>query len=162
MDYSKDTDVFWSSIGRRLQRAVETPFSVKISSPETFDEAFAKGNWDRPVVILIDELSEIWEAAPGIKDSFLRTMRGIRHGKLQSSITSVIAAGTFSVMRLTTTNPSLSSFNISSAVQTPYFSIQETRRLFETFQQDYDVALESTVVDDIWAKSNGYARFCPI
>jgi hypothetical protein len=157
VDYLKDTNTFWSSIGEELQSAIRTtPFSVKVSSPGTFRDAFTKEEWDRPVVILIDELSEIFRAAPGIQDSFLRTLRGIRHKNFESAIASVITAGTFSIMGLGTTDPSrLSPFNISSAVQTPYFSLDETQRLFKAFQQDYNVALESAVVNDIWEKSNG-------
>ena len=156
MDYLKDTNAFWSSIGEELQSAIRTtPFSVKISSPGDFRDAFAKEEWGRPVVILIDELSEIFRAAPGIQDSFLRTLRGIRHKNFESAIASVIAAGTFSIMRLGSTDPSLSPFNISSAMQTPYFSLGETHRLFKAFQQDYNVTLESAVVNDIWEKSNG-------
>ena len=40
-------------------------------------------------------------------------------------------------------------------MQTPYFSLGETQRLFKAFQEDYNVALESAVVNDVWGKSNG-------
>ena len=105
-------------------------------SPGTLRDAFAKEKWDQPVVILIDELGEIFRAAPGIKDSFLRTLRGIRHKSHESAVTSVIAAGTFSIMRLTTTDSSLSPFNISSSVQTPYLAYNTFRGLVTSLRAE--------------------------
>lgn len=52
---------------------------------------------------------------------------------------------------------SLSPFNVSDAVQPSYFVIEETRKLFKMFEQDYDITIESTVVMDIWEKFGGYA-----
>ena len=40
-----------------------------------------------------------------IVNSFLYTLREVLHSKRESAIVSVIAVGTFSVMRLNTTNP---------------------------------------------------------
>jgi hypothetical protein len=42
-------------------------------------------------------------------------------------------------------------------MQTPYFVIEETQKLFKMFEQDYDITIESAVVMDIWEKSGGYA-----
>jgi hypothetical protein len=145
-------------INRREASACQShPILTKISSPDTFHEAFAKREWDRPVVLLIDELSRLSLAPSEIKDNFLYTLREVRHNKRESAITSVIAAGTFSIMHLNTTNPLLSSFNVADTIQIPYFSLDETRQLFNMFQQDQGIAIESAVVNDIWEISSGYA-----
>ena len=157
VNFVKNIDVFWTSLGGRLQRASCHSISTKISSPETFHEAFAKREWDRPIVLLIDELSRLTLAPSEIKDNFLYTLREVQHNKRESAITSVIAAGTFSIMRLNTTSPLLSPFNIAGAMQTPYFSLDETRQLFNMFERDQDIVIESAVVNDIWEISNGYA-----
>jgi len=155
--HSRDVDAFWMSIGSKLQ--LSSGRKLSISSPETFQDAFAKKNWDKRVVLLIDELSVLSETAPDIKDSFLYTLRELRHIQGQSAIESVVGAGTFSLMRLNPTNPTLSPFNVTDARQIPYFTIDDTHDLFRMFQRDYNIAIESTVVDDIWAKSNGYVQF---
>lgn len=108
----RNTDAFWLSIGEELQDANGTPFSVNLTSPGTLLGSFAKDKWDKPVVILIDELSEILIASPGIQGSFFRTLQGLRHKGHGPTIASV-AAGTFSIIHLTTTGSSLSPFNVS-------------------------------------------------
>lgn len=155
MDCSKDTDVLWSSIGVELQATSDCPFPCKISSACDFWDAFEPAKWDRPVVLLTDDLSELLKAPTEVKDSFLSTLRGMRNTPYPTAITTVIATGTFDVLHINTTNTP--PFNIiASTGHTPYFSIDETRHLFKMFQQDYDIDVESAVVDDIWAKSNGY------
>lgn len=149
LDYRHDVDAFWSSVGSELR-------IDKITSPTTLSAFFSSSKWNRSVVLLIDELSEISRASEAIRDDFLRTLRGIKHSS-DSAIKSIVAAGTFSTIRLTTKDISLSPFNISDAVQPPYFVIEETRKLFKMFEQDYDITIESAVVMDIWEKSKGYA-----
>lgn len=145
INYAKNIDALWASIGGRLQRASPHPLPTKISSPDTFHEAFAKREWDRPVVLLIDELGGLPLAPSEIKDSFLYTLREVRHNKRESAITSVIAAGTFSPMHLNTTNPLLSPCNVADTIQTPYFSLDETQQLFNMFQRDQDIVIESAL-----------------
>jgi hypothetical protein len=156
INYAKNIDALWASIGGRLQRASPHPLPTKISSPDTFHEAFAKREWDRPVVLLIDELGGLPLAPPEVKDNFLYALREVRHNKRESAITSVIAAGTFSVMHLNTTNPLLSPFNVAETIQIPNFNLDETRQLFNMFQQDQGIVIESAVVNDIWEISSGY------
>jgi len=156
LDYSS-VDTFWSSIGIELEAAtarVRLHLQSKITSASTFNSGFLNEKWDRQVILLIDELNEISTAPDEIKDSFLRTLRGMRQ-KGDSAIKSIVGAGTFNVIRLTTSKPSLSPFNISNAIQTPYFDLEETQQLFSMFEKEYDICVESAVVHDVWAKSNG-------
>ena len=148
LDYRHGVDAFWSSVGSELQ-------TDKITSPTTFSAVFSSSKWNRSVVLLIDKLSEISRASDAIRDDFLRTLRGIRHSG-HSAIKAIVAAGTFSTIRLTAKDISLAPFNVSGAVQAPYFGIEETRKRFKMFEQDYRT-IESTVVMDIWEKSGGYA-----
>jgi hypothetical protein len=52
-----------------------------------------------------------------------------------------------------TTSP----FNIADHVRNPYFSIDETRKLFLDFAQDNLITIDEAVIGDIWVKSNGCA-----
>lgn len=92
--------------------------------------------------ILVDELRD---AAPGIQDIFLRTLRGIKHIQHLTAIKSIVAAGTSSTVHLTTSTSTLAPFNTSSAVQTPTLAFKKRD------------SSSRCVVDDIWEKSKGYA-----
>ena len=157
MDYANDSNAFWSSVGLALHYASQKPFSI--SSSANFIDAFAAHNWDQSVVLLIDELSEMLLAPDHIRDEFLRALRTIRHTQRESAITSVISAGTFSTMRLTTSRSSISPYSISNSIQMPYFNKDETRQIFGMFAEDNHVQMDTAVIDDIWAKSNGCVHF---
>ena len=68
------------------------------------------------------------------------------------AIRSVIAAGTFGIVNL---NPAISPFKVADRVQSPYFTVEEVRKLFYEFAQDHSITIDDAVVEDIWAKSNG-------
>ena len=156
MDCLKDTDAFWSSIGGALQYANDRLFSI--STAESFIDAFVTSSWDRSVVLLIDDLSEILLASEEIRNSFLGTFHRIQQSQSESAITSVVAAGTFSAIRLTTTN-SPSAFKFSTVVQSPGFTLEETKQLFDLFARDNNVDINDEIVEDIWEMCNGYAQF---
>ena len=157
MNYLQDTENFWSSVGGALQYASRKSFSL--SSSANFIDAFMESNWDKSIVLLIDELSEMLLAPDAIRDSFLRALRTIRHSNRESAIKSVIAAGTFSTMRLTTSRSNLSPFNIWNSFQIPYFTKDETTKIFDMFAEDNYITIDEAVIHDIWAQSNGYAQF---
>ena len=71
------------------------------------------------------------------------------------AIKSVIAAGTFSILRLNPSDTSISLFNILDSINTPYFTEEEMRELFNEFEKDYWITVEEAIVEDRWAKSNG-------
>jgi len=157
VDYSQDTEIFWSSMGNALRYTSGKEFSP--SSSENFIDAFREKEWNQSIILLIDELSEMLLAPDEILNSFLRTLRTIRHSNRDSAIKSVIAAGTFSTMRLTTSKTNLSPFSIHNSFQIPYFSKDETTKIFGMFAQDNSITIDQAVIDDIWAQSNGYAQF---
>jgi hypothetical protein len=150
--YKHGSQLFWQSLGLAVKLA------KPISSSVHFLEAFASENWKGPVVLLVDELSELNLAFDDIKNDFLRALREIKNHKNAYAIRSVIATGTFSILHLSTTKSSLSPspFNVSNCIQNPYFSVEETRTLFHMFAQDNDMVIDDEVVEDVWAKSNGY------
>jgi hypothetical protein len=144
---------FWRSLWNAIQ---PDDRSRDISTQEDFLGAFSSSSQKRPVVFLIDELSRLYSAPSGIRNTFLETLRDIRNNRDEYVIRSVIATGTFSILNLSTTDTSLSPFNVSNAIQSPYFTIQETRKLFDMFMQDNNIVIEDAVIEDVWAKSNGY------
>jgi hypothetical protein len=100
---------------------------------------------------MIDEFSNLHHTSPIVQDVCLQTFREI---SINSAIHSVIATGTFSILRLTptfTTSP----FNVAEHVRNLYFSIDETRKLFLEFAQDNLITIDNAIIEDVWVKSNG-------
>jgi len=55
-----------------------------------------------------------------------------------------------------TTNAA-SPFNVDDLVQSPYFTIDETRKLFCEFAENLGYLIDDAIVEDVWAKSNELA-----
>ena len=159
LDYRGTETHFWESINSVIQSGIGSlPVAPSISpivSRTTFLDAFLLAKWTQGIVLLIDELSELHAASPEIRDSFLRTLRATRNDVDRYAIKSVVSAGTSSILHLNSSHPFSSPFNISDRIDNSYFTIEETRKLFNEFENDYKFSIEDVVVEDIWVKSNG-------
>ena len=115
---------------------------------------FRQDSWDRKVVLLLDEFSCLYESENAIRNDCLSAIRGLKH-TINYAVQCVIAAGTFSIVHLNLSN-------VADSVQSPYFTIDETRELFREFQSDFSITIDDAIVDDIWTKSNGLVAqfFC--
>ena len=162
IDYRGTTKQFWKSIGQAIQPRIgeacvafdRNPIPP-ITSQQTFLGAFLAKNWALKVVILIDELSELHSASKEVRDDFLRALRVTRNDPDPYAIESVIAAGTFSILLLIPSQSSISPFNVSDRIDNSYFTVEETRTLFDEFAQDHGIMIDNAVVEDIWVRSNG-------
>ena len=67
----------------------------------------------------------------------------------------IIAAGTLSIVHLNPSTPSVPPFNVTDVIRSPYFTIDETKKLFREFAEDSDFLIDDAVAEDIWVKSNG-------
>ena len=113
--------------------------------------------WPINVVLLIDELSKLYNTQPDIQDKFLWAFHNIKNNNKMYVICSVIAVGTFGILKLCPSNSAISPFNVGHGVQSLYFTIEEVRNLFHEFVKDHDIMIDDAIVKDIWAKSNGCA-----
>jgi hypothetical protein len=66
-------------------------------------DAFASESWTVPVVLLVDDFSELELASEDVRNDFLWALREISNNRNRYAIHSVIATGTFSILHLTTT-----------------------------------------------------------
>jgi hypothetical protein len=115
---------------------------------------FSQDSWHGKVVLL-DEFSYLYKSQEAVRNDCLNAIRALKHYRNKHAVHCVIAAGTFSIIHL---NPTDSSpFNIADSVQSPYFTVDETRKLFCEFGSDLSISIDDAIVDDIWAKSNGLA-----
>jgi len=152
---------FWKSFGRAATVAATTSHfglpqgsPTPVSSQDEFLELFRVDVWRQNVVLLIDGLSELYDAQPYIREEFLQTFREIRNNDKMYVIRSVIAAGTFGNLRQS--NSTISPFNVAVSIQNPYFTVEDVRKLFYEFAQDQYITIDDAVVEDIWIKSNGH------
>jgi hypothetical protein len=131
-------------------------FPMQVSSRPDFLRLFRRHFWGQNVVLLIDELSELWGAPLNIRNDCLRALREIRNNNQFYAIRTVIPAGTYSIVKLYPSEPSIMSpFNIGDHVQNPNFTVEGVMKLFYEFAQDHHITIDDAVVEDIWAKSNG-------
>ncbi|KAM6503857.1 hypothetical protein JOM56_000800 [Amanita muscaria] len=158
--YKQGTKEFWRSFGTAVANAVHRPKSptTPVSSLSDFLQYFHLESWgERNVVLLIDEFSCLYDAAPDVRDDCLQALRALKNSHKTHALQCLIAAGTFGIVYL---NPSptsgISPFNVASVVQNPYFSIDETKKLFHQFAEDLDYLIDEDIIEDIWAKSNGH------
>jgi hypothetical protein len=131
------------------------PHTSPMSSARDFLNAFRATAWNTDVVLLLDELSELYHSLDVIRNDFLRALREIRNNNMQYSLRSVIAAGTFSIIHLNPTNYTSSSFNVSERIMNPYFSFDETKKLFYEYAHDNAIVIGDDVIHDVWARAGG-------
>jgi hypothetical protein len=106
-------------------------------------------------VLFVDELSALFCARDTTRHEVLRVLREIKNNRSAYAIHSVVACGTFSVLRLSATRVENSPFNVADLIQNPYFSNSQTQQLFSEFEKQSGIAIDATVVDDIWRQSRG-------
>ena len=129
---------------------------IEVLSRTHFLMLFQVETWWQNVVLLIDKLSELYDALLDIRDECLQALREIRNNNGKYVIHSVIAVGTFGIVNLDPLKPAIiSPFNVSDHVQNLYFTIEGVRKLFYEFVQDHKITIEDAVVEDILAKLNG-------
>jgi hypothetical protein len=164
LDYKGTLEQFWTSIGKAIKadivpRRGESGWApaTEIVSQHTFLDAFPASDGQKDVVLLVDELGELHSAFVNVRNDFLRTLREVRNHATAYAIKSVIGAGTFSILRLNREDPSIAPFNISERINNSYFTIEETRVLFNQFAQDAEIEIDDAIIEDIWVKSGGYA-----
>ena len=159
VDYLHTPERFWKSFGREIATALGDP-TVVISSQREFLDAFVaksggSGQGNESVIILLDEFSELFKALDDIRNEVIRAMRWIKQSYDTFTISTIIFAGTFSIVHMNPTDRNISPHNISDALQSPNFSKEETERLFNDFARDEGITMDDMVVSDIWEISNG-------
>jgi len=104
-------EAFWKSLGQKLE---DSRLPVTVESSSSFQQAFSPSfsRWQHPVVLFIDEFDRLHDdECVEACSSALTTIRGIRNDKGRSIINSIVAVGTFAILELNQTKPSLSPFN---------------------------------------------------
>jgi len=122
------------------------------------------------VFLFIDEFDLI-TTNKEIMDSFLGTLRGIKHERDNYTLKSVVAVGTFALTELTdpeanqpvfnvkVTDKSFdkrSPFNAAETTKYPFFTLEETTSLFNQFNTFRKETLPIEIVNEIFIYTNGH------
>eukprot|EP01104_Vermistella_antarctica_P009763 TRINITY_DN253_c0_g1_i1.p1 TRINITY_DN253_c0_g1~~TRINITY_DN253_c0_g1_i1.p1 ORF type:complete len:468 (-),score=77.12 TRINITY_DN253_c0_g1_i1:458-1861(-) len=154
----KGEDVFWHSFSRELIRINHDLNLPSLRSPTDFLDLFHQHPFgDKKVVLIIDEFDSLYRADDAVQDSLLNPLRGLKHARDKHPLHSVIAAGTFSILNIV--GKSGSPFNVREAVETPEFSLEQTRELFGQWVEEQHVKLDPRVVEDIHERTSGHVGF---
>ncbi|RUS22702.1 hypothetical protein BC937DRAFT_87684 [Endogone sp. FLAS-F59071] len=158
----KSTDTFWTTLGRALQRNYSEHGRPKdIKSSDDFLNAFGQNAWKQKIVIFIDEFDKLFDASDKIRDECLQTFREIRNNNHLYAIRSIVTCGTFSIQHLNSVKAHIAPFNVAQSFGNPYFSAQQTQRLFDEFAQNEKTTIDHDVVDAIHLGTNGHpAMIC--
>jgi hypothetical protein len=159
LSYMYGVKCFWDSFNRAARMGplrCDFPCSIPtVASQRDFLDTFHATAWPYRFVLLLDEFSELYRAPTDVRNECLRTFREMRNNNSEYAVSSIVAAGTFSILHLNPTDRNSSAFNISNHVQNPYFTIEETRNLFHEFVMDNGITVEDDIIQDVWARSNG-------
>ncbi|KAM6499476.1 hypothetical protein JOM56_004984 [Amanita muscaria] len=163
LDYLGSTKDFWESFGGAINfavaeydRGLPKGATTSISSRADLESYFRKDFWGGNVVLLLDEFSCLYQAKDNVRNDCFQAFRGLKHNRAGHAVRCLIAAGTFDIVHLNPSNSGVSPFNIADIVQCPYFTIDETRKLFHEFAQDLGYSIDNDIIEDVWAKSNGH------
>jgi len=104
----------------------------------------------------IDEFDKLYSASNSVRDECLETFRSVRNNRSAYAILTIVAIGTISIRCLTPSNWRLSPFNVAELLNNPYFTEQQVQYLFDEFAQNEQIRIDNSMVDDIFALSNGY------
>ena len=151
----KDETAFWTSLGNALRANYE---EVKpIGTKRDFLDAFLKNTWkEQKIVIFLDEFDKLFDASNEVRSKCLETFRAIKTNSHLYAIHSIVACGTFSIRHLNSTGQRFSPFNVAEFLRNPYFTLEQTQRLFNEYAQNEKITIDNDIVDDIFSKSNGY------
>jgi hypothetical protein len=158
-------DRFWLSLGNRILKEAEHLIAsevnihpqselrnFQIQDLSSFIEFFALLNKD--IVLFIDK----FDLALGSDciDQFFNVLRCLQQGR-NTGVRSMVLIGTSNILKAT--NQTVSSFSICNTLVSPYFTLEECQELFKDFTEKTKVILESGIVDDIFARTQGHPGF---
>ena len=150
-------EVFWKSFSDAISSRDDRTFlttPTPISSTTKLISYFGRASWGgKRVVLLLDGFTSLYKSGDAVRDDFLSAIRELKHNSRYHAVQCVIAAGTLNIFLLNPTDAP--PFNIAESAQCPYFTIDETKKLFHEFASDSNISIDDDILDDIWAKSNG-------
>ncbi|RIA82228.1 hypothetical protein C1645_879297 [Glomus cerebriforme] len=163
-----DGEAFWNSFGRNLSiyrgSSKHLGSCTNINSADDFVTYFSIDGWEKAgndpndhIVLFFDEFDRIYEMDDNLRSNFLSTLRSIRNDIESYVIQAIVVVGTFSILHLDSNKKKISPFNIKDAIRNPNFDMEIVQGLFQEFENDNQIQIEQSVIDDIFEQTNGHA-----
>ncbi|KAF9161413.1 hypothetical protein BGX21_011008 [Mortierella sp. AD011] len=157
-----DNAAFWASFGKALQASLGKDLQNNSGMFETIgtsDDFLAAFSCDSlsgyRIVLLIDEFDLLHDAGVVIRDQCLQIFQEIQQNNSLYAIDSIIICGTPGLQHLATSRHA-PPFNVDITVENPYFTQEQTQRLFNEYAADEEITIDDGIVRDIFWKSNGH------
>lgn len=128
------------------------PGGPKVGSWQSFYQLFAKtdGLWDRPVLLLIDEVDTIPTV---VLDLLVAQFRELYLSRKQNWLHGLALIGVRAVLGIESKRGS--PFNIQRSLHVPNFTLAEVQDLYQQYQTERGQAIDSTVVEAIYQDTHG-------
>ncbi|MEZ4709432.1 MAG: hypothetical protein R3A44_19640 [Caldilineaceae bacterium] len=143
-----------SDFPERLSQLLETmlPSQPQVNSWKGFYDLFTKANgfWDRPLVLLIDEVDTIPAALIDLmvgqfRELYLYRERNWLHGLALIGVRAILGVE----------SRRGSPFNIQRSLHVPNFTLAEVQDLYQQYQDEHGQIVEPAVVEAVYADTNG-------
>lgn len=128
------------------------PGNPQIHMWEDFIALFRRngGLWDRPVILLIDEVDS---AAPLLLDMLVRRFREMYIDRSYTWLHGLALTGVRAVVGLDSLRGS--PFNVQRSLHVPNFTVDEVRDLYQQYQDESGQAIDPAVVDKVYDVTRG-------
>ncbi|MEM7127871.1 MAG: AAA-like domain-containing protein [Chloroflexota bacterium] len=145
---------FPERLGGLLETAL--PSQPKVTSWKEFYNLFAKtdgsfgGLWDRPLILLIDEVDTI---PPDLLDLMVGQFRELFLYRENNWLHGLALVGVRAVVGVDSKRGS--PFNVQRSLRVTNFTLAEVQDLYQQYEDESDQAIESAVVEAIYTDTNG-------
>jgi len=128
------------------------PNKPTVSSWKKFRDLFSRteGIWDRPLILLIDEVDTI---PPALIDLMVAQFRELYLDRKNNWLHGLALVGVRAVLGLESQRGS--PFNIQRSLKVPNLTPEEIRELYHQYQEESGQQIEAAVVDKIYQSTKG-------
>jgi hypothetical protein len=136
--------------GRLLK--TELPSHPEINNWDDFRQLFSKneGLWNRPLILLIDEVDTIPLA---LIDLMIAQFRELYLNRKNNWLHGLALVGVRAVLGIESQRGS--PFNIQKSLKVPNLTPEEVKELYRQYQEESDQQIETAVVNKVYQSTNG-------
>lgn len=154
-----DVRNFWPTFGRRINQQAsfkKLESTVSITDAASFIDFFAEQRQlKHRIVLFIDEFDLLLQdAAKESLASLLAALRSMKPERNMYALQACVIVGPLSILHapINISSP----FNVSDAIQAPYFTKEEVTTLFKQFEAKTGKKLEEGIVEDVFSRTQGH------
>ncbi|MCP4698220.1 MAG: hypothetical protein GY862_15405 [Gammaproteobacteria bacterium] len=143
--------VDFSKAFRGLLKSV-LPGNPEVKSWHDFRELFSKnkGLWDRPLILLTDEVDAI---PPALTDLMVAQFRELYLDRETNQLHGLALIGIHALLGFE--NPQGTPFNIQKSLRVPNLTFDEVKEMFRQYQEESGQQIEAAVTKELWHATKG-------